>query len=104
MSSTTVFWEGYMFLIIGVIYAIIMVFIVGVAVDGTIGGLEMVDALDIPDPWRSSSNVDLYFWQKFAYIIAISPAILGVIAQIVAAVRRERVEEEYGTVQFSEEV
>lgn len=105
MSSPKAFWDGFSFLIIGVILSIILVFFVGIAIDGTITQLESIDILDVPDYWGSAAATDIYFWQKLAYIIAISPAILGVIAQIVAAVMREKVEEEefYGT-SYGEEV
>ena len=56
--------------------------------------MEKIEVLDIPDPWASASSIDIYFWQKLAYIIAISPAMLGVVAQFIAAVKKERVEEE----------
>jgi len=105
LSSPQAFWDGFQFLIIGTVLSIILVFLVGIAVDGTITQLEAIDILDVPDYWGSAASTDIYFFQKLAYIIAISPAILGVIAQIVAAVQKERVEEEefYGT-QYSEEV
>lgn len=104
MSSPQAFWDGFQFLIIGVVFSIILVFIVGIAVDGTITQFETLDILDVSDPWRSASAVDIYFWQKFAYIVAISPAILGVIAQVVAAVQKERVEEETVFTQYGEDV
>ena len=94
MSSPQAFWDGFLFLIIGTALSLILVFFVGVAIDGTITQMESIDILDVPDYWGSAASTDIYFWQKLAYIIAISPAILGVIAQVVAAVMRERVEEE----------
>ena len=105
MSSPQAFWDGFQFLIIGVILSIILVFYVGIAIDGTITQLESIDVLDVPGIWGSAAATDIYDWQKFAYIIAISPAILGVIAQVIAVVQKERVEEPefYGT-QYSEEV
>lgn len=105
MSSPQSFWDGFSFLVIGVLLSIILVFFVGVGVDGVITQLENIDVLDVPDEWGSAAATDIYFWQKYAYMVAISPAILGVIAQIVAAVARERVEEEefYGT-SYGEEV
>ena len=77
---------------------------VGIAIDGIITQLESIDILDVPGIWGSAAATDIYFWQKFAYMVAISPAILGVIAQVLASVMRERVEEKTEVVQFSEEV
>lgn len=104
MSSPKAFWDGFCFLIIGTVLSLILVLFVGVAIDGVIAQLESIDILNVPDYWGSAAATDIYFWQKLAYIIAISPAILGVIAQVIAAVSREKVEEEefYGT-QYSEE-
>lgn len=94
MSSPQAFWDGFTFLIVGVVLSIILVFFVGIAIDGTITQMEAIDMLNVPDYWGSAAATDIYFWQKLAYIIAISPAILGVIAQVISAVARERVEEE----------
>lgn len=104
MSSPQAFWEGFQFLIIGTVLSIILVLFVGVAIDGTITQMESIDILDVPDNWGSAAATDIYFWQKLAYIIAISPAIIGVIAQVVAAVMRERVEEEQTFTQYGEDV
>lgn len=105
MSSPESFWDGFQFLIIGVVLSIILVFFVGIAIDGTITQLESIDVLNVPGIWGSAASTDIYFWQKLAYAIAISPAILGAIAQVISAVAKERVEEpEYYTTQFSEEV
>lgn len=104
MSSPQAFWEGFQYLIIGVVLSIILVLFVGVAIDGTITQMESIDILDVPDNWGSAAATDIYFWQKLAYIIAISPAIIGVIAQVVAAVMRERVEEEQTFTQYGEDV
>lgn len=102
MASVESFWDGFKFLIIGVLTSLIFVFIVTIAVDGTITQLEAIgdegEVLDVPDPWATAATTDLYFWQRLAYAFAISPAILGVIAQYAAAVRRERVEE-FGSTQ-----
>lgn len=89
---------------VGVLLSIVLVFFVGVAIDGTITQLESIDVLDVPDYWGSAASTDIYFWQKLAYIIAIAPAILGVIAQVIAAVARERVEEETVFTQYGEDV
>ena len=94
MSSPQAFWDGFQFLIIGTVLSIILIFFVSIAIDGTITQLESIDVLDVPGYWGFAGATDIYFWQKLAYIIAISPAILGVIAQIVAVVQKERVEEE----------
>ena len=105
MSSPQAFWDGFQFLIIGTVLSIILVLFVGVAIDGTITQLEAIYVLDVPGVWGSAASTDIYFWQKLAYIIAISPAILGVIAQVVAAVMRERVEEEeQAFTQYGEDV
>jgi len=105
MSSPQAFWDGFQYLLIGTVTSIILVFFVGVAIDGTISQMEQISIFDVPGIWGSASSFDAYFWQKFAYVIAISPCILGVIAQVVAAVQKEKVETEgAGIMQFSEEM
>jgi hypothetical protein len=104
MASTKAFWDGFQYLILGTILSMILVLFVGVAIDGVIAQLEAIDILNVPGYWGSAASTDIYFWQKLAYVIAISPAILGVIAQVLAAVMREKVEEEQVFTQYSEEV
>ena len=106
MSSPAAFWDGFQFLIIGCVLSIILVLFVGVGIDGTISALEDIDILDVGGEWGSAAAHDIYWWQSYAYMVAISPAILGVIAQIVAAVASEKVEKEetYMSSQFSEEI
>ena len=106
MSSPAAFWDGFTFLIIGVVLSIILVLFVGIGIDGTIGAMEDIDILDVGGEWGSAAAQDIYWWQSYAYMVAISPAILGVIAQIVAAVASEKVEKEetYMSSQFSEEI
>ena len=104
MSSSRAFWDGFGFLVAGVLLSVILVLFVGVAIDGVVTQLESIDILNVPDYWGSAASTDIYFFQKLAYIIAITPAILGVIAQVLSAVTRERVEEEQAFTQYGEDV
>ena len=106
MASPAQFWDGFVYLVVGCVLSLILVLFTGIAVDGTIGAMESIDILDTEGEWRDSSATDIYWWQSYAYVVAISPAILGVIAMILSAVASEKVEKEdnYRSSQFSEEI
>lgn len=110
MSSPGSYFSGFAFLIVGILTSIIFTFIVGVTIDGTVSTLEGIPFLSqVPEYWGSASTNDIYFWKNLAYVWAISPAILGVIAVLLASIKRQRVERQQQTmydrsVQFDQEL
>lgn len=102
MSSPQSLQESLILLVFLSLISLVLSFGLGIAMDGTMSGLEESGIMEVSPLWDSSANTNILI--NIFYVVVRLPAVLGVLIVIISATRRTevRVEAEQPEFQFRE--
>lgn len=108
MAEPGSLWNGITAAIIGIIFSIILLLAFGLAGEGIMTSFETTNItsvrtiFDVDAPWDTGYD-DASFFMSLLYVVAISPALLGVIIMFLSAIKTQEYDvfSEGGTEQYN---